>query len=356
MRQATGMIAALLLAACGGGDAEEADETAETSAQPTAPLTAEQRGAYDGAAERVGQEAAELDRIGTAPPFPGLGRREPSPDALPLVGKPEVSCNGVRPADGPSSVAGLRVGLPVDEAIRILACDEDITRLVETDAYAYGDLDTRGFAVRTEVAAADGAPCSEAELPHVTDVSRNRSAGNDPLPCEPDRVFGDRAKDVTEEVRLRLMGPPGEEVVYGIFRGTTYEGRGRPALAAVRERLVARYGAPTHEDRSGGTLRLEWSRTPDGTLLAPDERDFDCRVSPEIGGREEFVGGCGVQVAAALTRADDAPLLEELRVAVLDEAGLMQGIAATNAELARRRAAGDAEAVRGAADAGDLDL
>ena len=355
MRHATGMIAALSLAACGGGDAEEA----EVGAQPGVPLTTEQRGAYDGAAERARQEteeAGELDRIGSAPPFPGLGAREPSPDALPLAGKPDASCDSVQRADGPSSVAGLRVGLPVDEAIRILACDEDITRLVESDTYSYGDLDTRGFAVRTEVAAADGAPCTEAELPHVTDVSRNRSAGNDPLPCEPDRVFGDRAKDVTEEVRLRLMGTPGEEVVYGVFRGTTYEGQARPALAAVRDRLIARHGVPTHEGRSGDTLRLEWSRTPDGALLSPEARDFDCRVSPEIGGREEFGPDCGVQVAAALIQSDDAPLLEELRIAVLDEAGLYRALGETNDALARRRAAGDAEAVRDAADADDLDL
>ena len=338
--------AVLTLASCG---AEQADDAPPT--QPGPPLSAADRAAYD-----VPDEADDGGADQAAPAFPGFGSADTGSETLPLAGKPSIRCDGVRPADSPASVAGLAVGMTADEAIRVLACDDDITRVVASGDYSYADLDERGFDVRTEIAAADGQACTEDELPDAMDASRNRSAGRPPLPCEPDAVFGDRAKGVTEQIRLRPMGPPGEEVVYGIVRQTAYEGDARPSLAAVRDRLVARYGQPTREQRYGRVLEMDWSRTPDGTLLSPEERDPSCSVTPRIGGFEEFGDDCGVQVGAALVEAPDAPLLEELRVAVLDEAGLYAAMTATNEALARQRAASDARAVRDAADADDLDL
>ena len=344
--RATAILAILpLLAACGGEPEPEAEDP---PAMPGAPLTQAKRTAYD-APPAPGQQAGP-----DGPAFPGFGGG--GEQALEIATKPQADCAAARPAEGPRSVAGLAVGMTAGEAVRLLACDEGLTRMTESGDYRYGGLDRRGFALRTEIAAADGRACTRDEQPSITDVSRNRSMGNPPLPCEPDRVFGDFARDVTEQVRVRVLGVPGEEVVYGLHRETTYEGEARPALQAVRDRLVARYGEPTQEDRSGQSLNLGWSRDASGRLLSPAQADPECRLGTRLGLTEDFVEGCGVQVAATLVEASDAPLLEELRVAILDEDGLLEAIARTDAALAAMRAAGDAEAVAGAADADELDL
>ncbi|WP_298916477.1 hypothetical protein [uncultured Algimonas sp.] len=282
-----------------------------------------------------------------APAFPGFGGKADDDEVA--VGTKDRECDASTIRTSGWHIVGLAPGMSHEEVVKAFACDESIVRTVDYD-YNFSDLDNLGFVLKTGIAASDGDACRPSEFPDMTDTVRNRSAGNPPLPCEPDALFGARAKNVTENIRVILLGAPGTETAYGIIRSQILTDGDQVADEDVAARLIERYGEPEHSEDRGERLTLTWQR--DGT----GAEEGRCRLNPSAVGGETFEEGCGTLVTARLTRADNSPLIERIEVAMFDEDGILEALDSTQAELQRRREAEHKELKDGARPANEVDL
>jgi hypothetical protein len=173
---------------------------------------------------------------------------------------------------------------------------------------------------------------------------------------------------VDEVLVVATPGAPGKETARAIWRTQHFREGRMPAVQAVLDALVAKYGAPqaTEEsDRpwshSAGYRELRWVRDRRGAPVA-DPNPLFRQCHGAIRGRDEQTSavwrdGCGLTVRARVLLSGKNPgLAMELQTAMLEQSEMYAHVEAMQTELQQLGQARRDDEVRQAGDASDVRL
>lgn len=254
-------------------------------------------------------------------------------------------------AAGPD-IVGVRLGMTVDEALAAARCALGEDARVKTAQRWLDRLETYGVELGTQsftLHKGDHRPCN---------YQREWQE------CDGDRKW----THVDEVLVVATPGAPGKETARAIWRTQHFREGRMPAVQAVLDALVAKYGAPqwTEEsDRpwshSAGYRELRWVRDRRGAPLA-DPNPLFRQCDGAIHGRDEQTSamwrdGCGLTIRARVLLSGKNPgLALELQTAMLEQSQMYAHVEAMKSELQQLGQARRDDEVRQAGDASDVRL
>ena len=305
----TALVAALMLAlaACGGSDGDAPAGDGELAA---------------GVEEEMGVPLDEL-----------VGDEEGGLDCPPDV-REDLA--------GPD-MAGVKLGMTLDEALATVRCNLGEDAVVTTETRWLDNLDTYGTELGTQlfsVKKGDHRPC---------DFAREWQE------CEGGLKWG----HADEVFSVGTPGAPGQETAWVAWRSQMFRPGQMPTVQAVEKALLAKYGAPqASEPMSTGNLTMTWVHDGNGQPVAAGNPLFDrCRggvyAAPD-NTRVSWTRGCGLTVSARVIPARDNPgMAAELHTAMVEQGSLYDHVEAmVQALAAAGQARRDAEVEAG----GDADV
>lgn len=250
---------------------------------------------------------------------------------------------------------GVMTGMSWDDVRIVLGCLEDTARLV--DGGAYLRTQTYGQTVRQVLHASDGRPCRSDEIPSMSRQFQNDSAGGT---CRTIGMNGQTPyTEITENIRVIFTGVKGEETAQSIFRTKTYDGDSRPPVEAVMSALTSKYGEVSRIDKHRGWDRMVWLYDTRGRRMSESNPAFrNCFINGDFKERQRWNSTCGLVIGAEIIPDRENPLLvSTLHVAMMDQAGLIEGEKKMEAALkARQDAMRAEEAERAQEAASEVDL
>ncbi len=255
-------------------------------------------------------------------------------DALPPPRCPPVT----RPGGTGPDIVGLRLGMPLDEALNLARCalPDGVLSLqprwfqqLRTGSVTLGN---QAFAIQR----GETSPCEFRKL-------------GDAMKCGPGRRVWHH---VDELVSVAAPGLDGRQAVAGIWRQQHWKAGEMPAREAVLQALRDKYGREgALRDDPHGTLA--WRNAVDGTPLAAGDPRFEaCAGIRARPGSQHWREDCGLSISADVVPARDNPqLVQSLYVGMAHQARLLQIGDAMQAEIDRLEAARQAGELQRAAGA-----
>lgn len=225
--------------------------------------------------------------------------------------KVEVDCRGIamppRPEGAPvDDLRGLRLGVPLDTAIRFVQCpegEEADSILLEGDGPRLS-RDEAGLKIRSFARVATGR-------------HRARWGSTDVLNYNP----RNRLDQVDAEWSLYADGMPGQEKLYALWLVQPFAKDGEPTIASQQAALEKKYGKPAMVGDRG---QFFWLLGPEGKPLPEFDRDKlrECSAGISIYGTQmNWRSDCGLTIVAQIEPAYGNPqLAQAVRVAMIDAA------------------------------------
>lgn len=225
---------------------------------------------------------------------------------------PELNCPSrfdipPAPAGAPQdSVAGLRLGTPLDQATLYIQCQNKPTRY---DVSSQGG----GFTIQS----------GDENIRQMTEVSYSR-------PMTPDEKrqydrenidelgqvrnrasYDAQAKHLSDEFTLFALGRKGSERLEGIWRSQFYDQGRMPPAADVGRELVTKYGPPSQVTESSSGATMIWMYDTYGRKMTEQTPGFG-NCSSSVGttdGHMSATPECGLMITAAVTKFEKNELL-----------------------------------------------
>lgn len=281
-------------------------------------------GACGGEADKAASEGA-----GEAPPtaIAAASKLLPSEEC-----EPELSA-APRAAGLPvDDIAGLRPGLPVGDVQEVLRCRGNIGEIVVEDNFflrGTGEVETR-----QRLVASSGTPCES----HYNPISGSSDPECGTL------MIGDsrKLKNRDDIFQVALVGMPGEERAFGVWRTQTFEGAERPVHGQLLAQLTAKYGEPNYESDRGSTRVYGWIHDLRGRPMSENNPSFNrcLGINADYEGSQRWTADCGLTVEAGIETSRDNPeLVQTFHIASVDQSGFSRAIDGLRQELAAAEAA-----------------
>lgn len=225
-------------------------------------------------------------------------------------------------------IIGLKLGMSHAEALNIVRCHTRDEGFTSMPTRWFDRMQTYGIELGPQAITAMVGDTEECNFRSFNDMQRC-GAGN--------RVW----KHVAENITVATPGMPGRETVVGVWRTQRFKDGEMPAVAAVTEALVKKYGVP-QEKLAMGPLhdRLAWGwDATDAPVTNPNPLFGQC-VSAGAGARgqdsQSWAEGCGLNIKAMISKSRANPdLAEEISVGMLHQQNLYNYQLALEDELAR---------------------
>lgn len=235
------------------------------------------------------------------------------------------------PAD---DVVGLELGMSFDESSALLKKMDDV-ELTETAAQWIRQ--SHGLPTRQLLRASDGRACEGKPA---------RQRGWQPFaPCNTDGGRFQARQDIGNEIIVAFAGMPGQEEAISIWRHTQFKAGEQPAVSAVEQALMEKYGKPNiRQTESGyysmahrhGAIALDWVYAPNGKLITDSTVKSRCVNGPKpwFRAKHSWNAGCGLTIRAEVLPVPGQRLLaQELNVTVVRQDRLMKALKTFDAEL-----------------------
>jgi hypothetical protein len=253
-------------------------------------------------AEENAAEKVEVAKAGTEVDCPSSVSIPPTP-----AGKP---------AD---SVGGLRVGVPLDQAILFVQCNKDDKK------FWVEDLDGVGFSFQVS---GDEAPRQVVRLVNGerrdVDMMENLERRR-----EGRRQTNVDYSNITDDYYLLGLGTKGKEIVRGIWRTQNFQEGKLPAAAETAKSLIAKFGQPSKLVENKERAWLWWVYEPGGLKMDEANPSFEncSTVSPAEFDRFSASPACGLVISAKIDKSSSNELLvEHLHLSVSDSAAMNSSI------------------------------
>lgn len=308
------LVAALALAACGGGG-DDARDGAESGAGPA--------GAGGDAAPAVVDAGADL--------------RCPAKVRADLTGP---------------DIIGIRLGMTVDEALATTRCALGADAEVKAGERWLDRLETHGVELGTQtftVRKGEHRPC---------DFRREWQQCEGSLKWE----------HVDETVTVATPGAPGRETALAVWRTQTFRDGAMPPVQALLDALIAKYGQPQSVENSdaarghaAGYRDMEWVYDRAGDPLVQANPMFSqCRGAVSAykdSTSARWRDGCGLNIRARVLLSGKNPgLAMEMSSAMLHQGDLFAHVEAMQGELQQLGQARRDTELRQAGEAADVRL
>ncbi|HPF26865.1 MAG TPA: hypothetical protein P5528_06020 [Steroidobacteraceae bacterium] len=249
-----------------------------------------------------------------------------------------------RAASAPvDDVVGVRPGMTYEEAAHTVLCSDDL--LVVSDSISRGiNLQTYGQTIRQGFTARPAEPrvekSSKQIMQEMQDAAMARG-GN--------RIVRDMQPGQTKWY-VGTMGVPGAERVINVAREEWFAADRNPVIGTVEQALKDKYGEPTRQQRSNGSVYLTWGYDPMGRRITETSRLYNrCAGVADPDGGTNYSPDCGLVIAAVVWPLRENPQLAEfMQVGVIDQAGGYQAIEQTEQALQAENAARQARQVQDA--------
>lgn len=228
-------------------------------------------------------------------------------------------------------ILGVRPGMAYDEAVRLILCSDPM--LVKQEDNGRGvRVDTHGHRLRLafEALPAEREKTGKEIFDEMQGRARDRTANRSTADLAPSqsRWF------------VTTFGLPGQERVLHVTRRERYPSERAPALDAVEQALITKYGVPNTRTRTpqsnaglGAQSRLDWAYTPGGQRSAAKGPCGNFVSSPDS--PVNFRAECGLTISARIVASPQNPgIAEYLEVGSIDQGRAVRQIEQTQAALA----------------------
>lgn len=296
-----------------------------------------------------GEPSARAAKKAAAPTPAGATAEEVALEQRSDVVCPPRLSTPSQPAGAPAlDVVGLRPGLSYDEAVNVVLCDHPLL-VVTAEPQRGFRIEARGHEVRRGFSA-------RFATPRVAKTSRDLLA--EMREAQLDRSLN-RTRDELEpgEVKyyVATIGVPGEERVVLAAREERFATGKHPTVDSVVGLLVAKYGPTPATAGDERRRNLTWAYDPLGRRITETSPLHGiCYGSADPDASVSVKEDCGVVVSATVEGLTDNPgLAQRLQVGVVDQAGAVTAIAATEDELRQRDEARRARELKEAQQHGD---
>jgi hypothetical protein len=212
--------------------------------------------------------------------------------------KPSVERAAGAPVD---DVVGVRPGMPLDEAANFVLCDNPMLVVTENTSRGYS-INTYGQHVRqgfdAKFAEARVVKSSAQIVSDMEKEAMQRSSNTYVAPLQPgqSRYF------------VSSMGLPGHEQVLSVSREEYFPDGKFPAMDAIKQALVSKYGEPSQASGSGSTFYLWWEYDPAGNKVPQDSPKLSqCRINASPDSGTSLSTDCGIVVGALLQGTPNNP-------------------------------------------------
>lgn len=215
-------------------------------------------------------------------------------------------------------IAGLRLGMSLDEAVNVTRCHaKDAIVVFEDrwfDPYAFR---THQMKLERQVLIAQSGETSACDY----------STYNGMQACG----LGQRAWDrVDEKIRVAVPGLPGAQTVVGIWRTQTYRDSEMPAIETVIAALTEKYGPyqrrtvqKVNNNLWSDRIELAWASDTSGTPFSEANPIFlNCAVNVHARAEEgqTWQDGCGLSIAVTILAPRANPAVAgELSVGMMNQ-------------------------------------
>ena len=244
-------------------------------------------------------------------------------------------CTGALAQAAPADdVVGLEIGMSFDESVALAKKMDDVAL---TETVEQWIRQNHGVPTRQLLRASDGKACASKPKPQ---------RGWQPFPtCSTDGGRFQARQDIGNEIIVAFAGMPGNEEAISIWRHTLFKSGEQPAVSAVEQALMEKYGKPNiRQTESGyysmshrnGAIALDWVYAPSGKLLTDSTAKSRCVNGPKpwFRTKHSWNAGCGLTIRAEILPVPGQRLLaQELNVTVVRQDQLMKALKKFDAGL-----------------------